>query len=385
MSRFKLVAVIATLGIFLSVITGAALAGNGNGNGNGGNSAAAPGHQKAAPAAQPAAPTAAPKPAKTTKSSHAGAQQTANAQPSTPGMKPANNTAKGTHCSTGGSPGAATCTSSGSNTAAATAKSDSSKRYGNGQTAAQIAVGRGAPAGTDIYGPGNSQPHKVTDCKHKHGVDVHAVKNYSSSACTASTPSPTQSQTQKVETNCAGTTVQTNSAVSSVKMQRGHAYGRLKHGKGLHSKSTIATQNSSTFTPSGANCGGNSSSNTSTNTNTASNSNTTSNTNTSSNAATAAGTKAAAGNQTGNGVLGAKASKASGRTLAAGVSRSSKSGGGVLGATGRAAGALGAAAHRGSLPFTGFPIWAALLIGLGLVAAGIALRHRGRRIGRTIV
>src|SRR5439155_27274835 len=69
-------------------------------------------------------------------------------------------------------------------------KSDVSKRYGNGKTAAQIAVSRGAPAGTTLYGPGNSQPHKVAICPHKTnhggGVDVHAVKNFTAT-CASST------------------------------------------------------------------------------------------------------------------------------------------------------------------------------------------------------
>jgi hypothetical protein len=47
----------------------------------------------------------------------------------------------------------------------------------------------------------------------------------------------------------------------------------------------------------------------------------------------------------------------------------SKSRGGVLGAAGNIAGA--------SLPFTGFPIWAAVLIAIALIAAGLMLRRRG--------
>ena len=43
--------------------------------------------------------------------------------------------------------------------------------------------------------------------------------------------------------------------------------------------------------------------------------------------------------------------------------------GGVLGAAGTIAGA--------SLPFTGFPLWAAVLIAIALIAAGLMLRRRG--------
>jgi hypothetical protein len=41
----------------------------------------------------------------------------------------------------------------------------------------------------------------------------------------------------------------------------------------------------------------------------------------------------------------------------------------VLGTASNVAGA--------SLPFTGFPVWMAALIGLGLVAAGVVFRRRG--------
>jgi hypothetical protein len=81
------------------------------------------------------------------------------------GIKPSNTTDKKTSCTTGGGSGtSATCHSDKSD------KSDASKRYGNGKTAAQIANGKGAPSGTPITGPGNSQPHKIC------GRDVHAYK-----------------------------------------------------------------------------------------------------------------------------------------------------------------------------------------------------------------
>jgi hypothetical protein len=82
-----------------------------------------------------------------------------------PGQKPDNTTQPNTSCTTGGGQGdSATCHSDNSS------KSDASKRYGNGKTAAQIANAKGAPAGTTITGPGNSQPHKIC------GRDVHAYK-----------------------------------------------------------------------------------------------------------------------------------------------------------------------------------------------------------------
>src|SRR5205085_10648546 len=99
-----------------------------------------------------------------------------------------------TSCSTGGGTGAsATCTSTLATAATAqtAAHADASKRYGSGTTAAQVANASGAPSDTTLYGPGNSQPHKVTDCRHKHAVDVHAVKSNSSAACAGAGTSTT--------------------------------------------------------------------------------------------------------------------------------------------------------------------------------------------------
>src|SRR5256885_5726063 len=162
----------------IAAFTGSALAGNGNANGKAdtqadvhGNSANAAGQVK-----QGSLPTQA--------SGGGSADQNAGALA---GAKPTSATAKGnkpTSCTTGGGTGSsATCTSSGSTAATAqtAAKPDSSKRYRNGTTAAQITNSHAAPAGTQVYGPGNSQPHKVLDCKRNHWVDVHAVKSYSTS------------------------------------------------------------------------------------------------------------------------------------------------------------------------------------------------------------
>ena len=178
------------LAVALAVFTGAALAGNGSGGGgtqatSPGNSANAPGQVKK----QSSTTTA------STQSSQGGADANANA--SVAGVKPTSSTAHGkknTSCTTGGGGGtSATCSSSVATAATvqAAAHKDASKRYGSGTTAAQIANSNGAPAGTMLSGPGNSQPHKVTDCKHKHAVDVHAVKSYSSAQCVSSTATTT--------------------------------------------------------------------------------------------------------------------------------------------------------------------------------------------------
>jgi hypothetical protein len=88
----------------------------------------------------------------------------------------------------------------------------------------------------------------------------------------------------------------------------------------------------------------------------------------------------------------AAAAGAAGTAGANASASSAKAAGGVLGATAsasksgkakRAGGVAGALTRVGNvagttLPFTGFPVWVAVLIALGLIAAGLALRRRGR-------
>jgi len=53
---------------------------------------------------------------------------------------------------------------------------------------------------------------------------------------------------------------------------------------------------------------------------------------------------------------------------------------GTSGSSGKSAGPLGAVASElgGQLPFTGLRLWMAVLMAIGLVAAGSVLRSRGR-------
>ena len=62
----------------------------------------------------------------------------------------------------------------------------------------------------------------------------------------------------------------------------------------------------------------------------------------------------------------------------------SKPAGGVLGATARAGKSLGATATRGTLPFTGLPLWIAALIGMTLLTGGLVLRRSGTSSNRTL-
>jgi hypothetical protein len=171
-----------------------------------GGNPSAPGQQKKAADASSTAGT----------SSTAGSpSQGGNADASQPGMKPANNTAHGTSCTYQSS---TTCTANQPATSQATAKQDASKHYGNNKTAAQIAASKGVPAGSTIYGPGNSQPHKVTCPGSTKGPDVHAFKagKHSCATTSVSTPAPAansapvQSNTAAVQNNSAP--VQSNTA-----------------------------------------------------------------------------------------------------------------------------------------------------------------------------
>ena len=174
------------LGMFCVVVlfvvsAGAAQAGNGHGNGNGNgndNSGAPPPGQSASPGNPAEAPGQAKKDGdqqpdvKQTgqdKKAPAPAEETPpTAPPSSDGVKPSNSTAKNTNASAG---------------------SNKTKKYGNGKTAGQIAMQHGYPASGNLHGPGNSQPHKVVTCGHRHGVDVHALKSHPAKGC-GSSPTP---------------------------------------------------------------------------------------------------------------------------------------------------------------------------------------------------
>ena len=341
----------------LCALTGSAIAG-GNGNGNNGNGN---GNQPAAPAPAPAAAPAAPgnsgsAPGQQKKSSSAPTQsspapgqakKSSSASSTAPGVKPSSSTTahKWTKCSTGGGTGSsATCTS------ATSSKPDASKRYGNGKTAAQIANSRGAPAGTQLTGPGNSQPHKVAVCPKKSnksgGVDVHAVKDYSGAACAQKQQQAAPQQSSQSTQVCVGTTsIVTSTQFRAKKEERGHAYGEERkdrqEGK-TKSTSIVVVQPASGCASSSA----------------------TAQVQPAAQAAAQSPPAAQgmpAATQANGGVLGAQAAL---------PQTKSTSKGGVLGAAGNIAGA--------SLPFTGLQLWIAVLIAVGLILVGSVLYRRGR-------
>lgn len=219
MKMKSLFAAILGLTLALSALTGVAGAGKPD---DPGKSEDAPGQVSKAEEAPAPAPAAAPakekKAATTTKSSAKSTQASSKqeARASGPGVKPSNSTSKWTTCSTGGGQGtSATCSGTHSS------KADSSKQYGHGGTAAQIANSRGAPAGTVLTGPGNSQPHKVAVCPKKAnksgGVDVHAVKSYDTAACEQKEQEQQKEQKEELQ-GCPPFTTQTITTTNTVVM-----------------------------------------------------------------------------------------------------------------------------------------------------------------------
>ena len=100
----------------------------------------------------------------------------------------------------------------------APAGSNRTKSYGNGQSAGQIAIGHGYPATGNLYGPGNSQPHKAVPCGHKHGVDVHALKSHAHAPkgdCSASPHPPHPNPRPHPTPNPPGPPAQPNPPASS--------------------------------------------------------------------------------------------------------------------------------------------------------------------------
>jgi hypothetical protein len=260
-----------------------------------------------------------------------------------------------------------------------------SKRYGNGQTAAGIAKSRGAPDSQPLTGPGNSQPHKTYDCRHKNnksgGVDVHAIKSYDASACQPKTETP-QVQAPpvtKTETHVCGQTTITSTSTQVVGVVHNghvispneHSAHYTKHGDALKTETVVSTQ----VVPTGEVCS----------------------------QAPAVQPQQPAQQQpqapapsvvvvTPNQAPSAPSAPATGALPATqGSAPVAPATGGVLGAQTTLATPKKAKAHHGvlgtvanvagsSLPFTGFPLWIAVLVAIALIVAGTAL-YRRRGVG----
>jgi hypothetical protein len=314
--------------------------------------ASAPGQVKKSEAS-----TSASTQSSTSTSSNGQLQQSGNASPAVAGMKPSTNTGHWTTCgATGGTSTAATCPAGANETAAAQAKTDSSKRYGNSQTAAEIAVSRGG-TGVTLTGPGNSQPHKVSSCLHASnpsgGVDVHAIKSYNSASC-----APAQTTRVVTSSVCGSTSVTTITTTSQAAL-----HGKGKHlGKGIAKQQVGSTSSSTVVTPTGEVC--------------VSSSTPPGQVTTPPGQvmtppaavppatvvtpATAPGTTAAPTTNAGS---------VAGTQTALSTPKTKHAKHGVLGTVTRVSGS--------TLPFTGFPLWMALAAALGLIVTGSALRRRG--------
>jgi hypothetical protein len=315
-------------------------------------------------------------------SSSSSSAKTQGVSSSQAGVKPSNDTTKQTTCFTGGAMPSPSCTGGTvSSNAGGTraAGNDFSKRYGNGSTAAQVAVSRGAPANTEIRGPGNSQPHKVCG-QNGNWVDVHAVKSYVGICSdTASTPAPTPTiVTVPTTVSCPSATVLSTLV--------GHETGNGKivwispnassshftHGDAVQVTLTLAT---------GATCSVAVQTPTvtqampvvtqvATTIERALGTTVVSTTATPPAAASAVSPAVAVSSTPApGGVAGAAGG-------VAGVQETQTAGGAPGGVAG-AFGVLGQAAG-GTLPFTGFPVWLAVLIAIVLIAMGWTLWRRGR-------
>ena len=250
---------------------------------------------------------------------------------------------------------------------------DGSKQYGNGKTALEIAKQTKASITiNDLSEPGNSGKHKVTICHNGHliTVDVHALPAHarhldgsdvipatSASQCSQSTP---EGATQTQSAVCGSVTTTS----TSTKVQNGHAYGRVKHGKSLHTTTVTKTET----TPTGEVCGTSGAILSSVVTVFGS-------------AGNGSGTSGGTSAGTSGGTSGSSTSNGSGAAGTGGVAGISAS----LGSGQQKGGVLGIAATRvkGALPFTGFALWIAVLIGASLLIGGVALRRRTRGLNAT--
>jgi hypothetical protein len=389
------------LAVVLAATAGSALADNPHNPGSTpGNSGNAPGQEKKQDQAPAATTTAAPAATPGNSASAPGQEKKAQPAPAAPAaqQQAAPTTQKSSPGQAKKSAPAPAATSSTSTKAAHTA-SDGSKKYGNGNSALEIAKQtKSSITIGDLSEPGNSGKHKITICHNGHliTIDVHALKAHarhldgsdvipatSASQCrTATTASTPQAATQQQSAACGSVTTTT----TTTKLQRGHAYGRLKHGKSLHSRTVTTSQT----VPTGQACGSSSATQ---------------------QAATVLtwlvttifGANGSSGSSGGPGSTGASATGGSAGTGAAGT-RAGSAGraGGVLGtsaewksaplAAGGVAGVsatlpaknahggvLGVATKlKGTLPFTGFPLWIAALAGLFLLVVGATLVRRSR-------
>lgn len=350
-----------------AVFCGSALAGGGNGNGNNGNGNGNGGAQQSSQSQQQQQhgnPHAAAASSNGSGTGSGSASHGVNSGSS--GVKPSSSTTHWTHCVTGTSSSGVTCTSS-DNGHTPQSGADVSKRYGNGKTAAQIAESRGGN-GVQLTGPGNSQPHKVCvcgkPCNKSGGVDVHAVKSYSGTCGAVHPTAPPVSTPIPSISFCMNGTLTTqpeNVVVASYLTganivppftYNGQTYSyNWPSGEATFNNHCVAPAAAAQLAP-------------------AATVTTTTTVPVTTTAAVAATTTVAAATPT--------------TATVAAAAKTGPAKSGVLGAVTSLKkpsahhGVLGAVTHIASstLPFTGFPVWLAVLIALALILAGVTLRRR---------
>ena len=143
-----------------------------------------PGQQEASGSAAAAASTKVNVGAKTHGKAQAKAAVAARAAAKTHGHAASAVKTNGIHAQASANTGVkpSSLTSQAGHNTVALASSNSTKLYGNGKTAGQIATQAGFGS-AKLFGPGNSQPHKVI-CG-VHNVDVHALKAHAAACTTA--------------------------------------------------------------------------------------------------------------------------------------------------------------------------------------------------------
>lgn len=280
------------------------------------------------------------------------------------------------------------------------ATSNKTKLYGNGKTAGQIAVQAGF-GGSMLNGPGNSQPHK-TSCG-VHSIDVHALKAHSG-ACGATVGAAARVHAQGhvglgVLAHMSATLVAAlgvksasltgkNMAAAATSNQtklygNGMTAGQIAIQAGFGSAMLFGPGNSQPHkTACGTHmidvhalkahggataCASPSASTEATN-----------GVSPSVSASATVGATAAAQAAGKSGVLGAKASARAKSHKHASAVLSAKAK--LATATKPLSRALAATVRHGNLPFTGFALWLPMLLGLGLIATGLAMRRKGNSL-----
>jgi hypothetical protein len=322
------------------------------------------------------------------KAAHASTQSTQSSEKAHGGQAKANAHAKASAQVTTSVQGVKPTTATAHNTFAPAASS-STKLYGNGKTAGQIAQQNGANPTAMLHGPGNSQPHKLALCPAGHEVDVHALKSHHGNGCakqaetTASEHGQAAANANSHATICHATGSTTHPFVVISPSTSGVFHGHLSHqdkrdvaptfqynGMTLSQNwnaqapvslsSACAAELSSATTPAVTSVTA-----------------TVQAVPTTQRSTPATATPAAAANAANTSTPAAKATAGSGVKAATAQAAAPKNAAGANGAQ-NAAGANASQSSGTNLPFTGLPLWLVVLAAGALILTGSVLRRGGR-------